>query len=263
MFRKTTILIVDREKILVDLLVRALKSDNLSIVGATSVEQAQQLADLYAPNLVIADPSVSGSLKFLEDLRTRNSSIQSVALAGSEDMRISAHESGIQTILNKSQGLDALVDAIQGLLSSGFPPPPAGDHELRILVTDDEVEIRNVVIEFLKVRNYSVATARNGREAVERVQQDPSIQVVLLDVSMPGMGGIEALGAIMSRNPHPSVIMMTAVADREVARQALKAGAFDYILKPFDFAAIDSSITACLSHLEYGKQPWWRRLTRQ
>jgi DNA-binding NtrC family response regulator len=57
--------------------------------------------------------------------------------------------------------------------------------------------------------------------------------------------------------------MMTAVADREVARQALKIGAFDYILKPFDFASIDASIAACLSQKEYKRQPWWKRLTRK
>jgi DNA-binding NtrC family response regulator len=73
---------------------------------------------------------------------------------------------------------------------------------------------------------------------------------------------MEVLRKIMASDPHPSVIMMTAVADREIARQALKIGAFDYILKPFDFAAIEASVTACLSHSEYQKQPWWKRLTR-
>ena len=258
---KTAILIVDREKILVDLLVHALKADGLSIIGATTVEQGQQLTDLHVPGLVIVDPAVPGGQKFLDNLRTQNASIKLVALTGSEEMRASAQESGIGTILDKSQGLEALVNAIRKLLDADLPSL-AGGNGIRILVTDDEADIRAVVSEFLQERTYSVVTARNGMEAIERVQADPTIRVALLDVSMPGMGGIEALRAIMSLNPHPSVIMMTAVADREVARQALKAGAFDYILKPFDFASIDSSITACLSHLEYGRQPWWKRLTR-
>jgi DNA-binding NtrC family response regulator len=87
--------------------------------------------------------------------------------------------------------------------------------------------------------------------------------VVLLDVSMPQMGGMEALGHIMDCDNPPSVIMMTAVADREVARQAMKTGAFDYILKPFDFASIDASVVACVSQREFKKQPWWKRLTRR
>ena len=57
-------------------------------------------------------------------------------------------------------------------------------------------------------------------------------------------------------------IMMTAIADREIAKQAIKMGAFDYIVKPFDFVAIESSIAACISYSEYQKRPWWKRLTR-
>jgi DNA-binding NtrC family response regulator len=83
----------------------------------------------------------------------------------------------------------------------------------------------------------------------------------LLDVSMPVMGGMEVLREVMNLDPHPNVIMMTAVTDREIARQAMKIGAFDYIVKPFDFRVIEASITACLSHIEYSKQPWWKRLT--
>src|SRR5205085_5331688 len=116
--------------------------------------------------------------------------------------------------------------------------------------------------DFLGGRGFAVSTAKNGREVVERVLSEPGLQVVLLDVSMPLMGGIEALREIMNGDPHPNVIMMTAVADRGIARQAMKIGAFDYILKPFDFALIEASITACLSHSEYRKQPWWKRLTR-
>ena len=57
------------------------------------------------------------------------------------------------------------------------------------------------------------------------------------------------------------VIIMTAVADREIARQAMRNGAFDFIVKPFDLGAMESSIDACLSYSEYQKQPWWKRLT--
>jgi len=64
----------------------------------------------------------------------------------------------------------------------------------------------------------------------------------------------------MSRDPHPSVIMLTGIADHEIARQAKKKGAFDYILKPFDFPTLEASITACLLRTEYQKQPLWKRL---
>jgi FixJ family two-component response regulator len=56
------------------------------------------------------------------------------------------------------------------------------------------------------------------------------------------------------------VIMLTGIADHEIARQTTKKGAFDYILKPFDFPTLESSITACLGHSEYQKQPLWKRI---
>jgi response regulator of citrate/malate metabolism len=74
---------------------------------------------------------------------------------------------------------------------------------------------------------------------------------------------VEVLHHTMGSNVHPDVIMMTAVADREVARGTLEAGAFDYILKPFDRGSMDASITACLSYSDYHKQPWWKRLVRR
>jgi len=77
---------------------------------------------------------------------------------------------------------------------------------------------------------------------------------------MPEVGGLEALKAIMVSDPHPNVIMITSVADREIAQQALKTGAFDYILKPFSLDTVESSITACLSRAAYKKQKsWWKR----
>jgi len=74
------------------------------------------------------------------------------------------------------------------------------------------------------------------------------------------MGGLEALKSIMASDPHPNVIMITSVADREIAQQARKTGAFDYILKPFNLSAVEASITACLSRSAYKKQKsWWKR----
>ena len=68
---------------------------------------------------------------------------------------------------------------------------------------------------------------------------------------MPNMGGIEVLHLIMKDRSHPDVIMHTQVADREVAKQALNAGAFDYVLKLAEPEAIESSIIACLEFADY------------
>lgn len=257
---KSTILVVDKEKILVDLLVRALSSDDIAAFGTTSAEDALRLIDMNPPALIVLDPSVSSGAVLLDTLS--HSNVKVVVVSGSPEMTASVRALGFQNIVDRDAGLDALVSSIRRLLDAPLKFL-GGEGSIPILVVDDEDEIRNVLCDYLAGKGYSIQTGKNGLDAVNTVNSDPSLQVVLLDVSMPQMGGMEALRHIMDRDNPPSVIMMTAVADREVARQALKTGAFDYILKPFDFASIDASIVACLSQKEYKRQPWWKRPTRK
>ncbi|HLH32667.1 MAG TPA: response regulator [Terriglobia bacterium] len=261
MAKKATILIVDKEKILVDLLIRALSSADLSVVGATSADEGARLIDLHAPDLIVIDPSLQNGLPLLASLGSSEAKSKIIVVAASDEIRARATDIGVPTIVDRDAGFDALVAAIRGQLPSDLKIL-GSDNSIHVLVCDDEEELRTLLSEFLKTRGYAVGMAANGREAVEYIRNHPETKIALLDVSMPVMGGMEALSQIMQSDPHPHVLMMTAVADREIARQAMKTGAFDYILKPFDFGAIESSITACLSHFEYQKQPWWKKFTR-
>jgi len=81
-----------------------------------------------------------------------------------------------------------------------------------------------------------------------------------MDVSMSEMGGIEALREIVKKTPHPEVIMLTGVEDKEIAQQAIHDGAFDYVVKSSDPATLESSITACFQHAEYQKRQWWKKI---
>jgi DNA-binding response OmpR family regulator len=259
MAKKATILIVDREKILVDLLTRSLSSPELTVLGTTTAEEAARLIELHGPELLVIDPAIQNGVPLVASIRSAKLKIEIIAVTDSDELQERVRKADVSRTVERNAGLDALVTAIRESL-----PKVLGigkDGRLSILIADDEDEIRDLLKEFLGGKGYAVFFAKNGREAVDGVEMNPAIQIVLLDVSMPVMGGMEALSHIMAKPSHPSVIMMTAVADREIARQAMKIGAFDYILKPFDFAAIEASITACLSYSEYQKQPWWKRLT--
>ena len=85
-----------------------------------------------------------------------------------------------------------------------------------------------------------------------------NFDVMLLNLSMPGMGGMETLGALKKAGKCPPVIVLSGIADRQIAQTALKMGAFDYILKPFDFHAVESAISATLSRFRYVNRPWWK-----
>jgi DNA-binding NtrC family response regulator len=261
MAKKATILIVDREKILVDLLTRALSSPELSVLGTTSADEAARLLDLHEPDLMVIDPTVQNGFPLLTALVAGPLKARIITTTGSDELRERVQTMGLRKTVDRNAGLDALVAAIRTSLPDRLSFL-GGDNRVGVLIVDDEHEIREVVADYLTGHGFAVTIAKNGREGLDRLFNNPSVQIVLLDVSMPLMGGMEVLLEVMKLDPHPHVIMMTAIADREIARQAMKIGAFDYILKPCDFAAIEASIAAALSHLEYQRQPWWKRLTR-
>ena len=103
----------------------------------------------------------------------------------------------------------------------------------KVLVVDDEETVRNLLQRMLEEAGYNVVTAANGQEALEKVSQ-LKIELVLLDIKMPGMSGIEVLRQLTTNWPETCVVMATAVADAETAVEAMKLGAYDYITKPFN-----------------------------
>jgi CheY-like chemotaxis protein len=112
----------------------------------------------------------------------------------------------------------------------------------KVLVVDDELEVRQVLLEFLSSRGYDVTTASGGAEAVaiiETIKPD----LVLLDVAMPDMDGVETLKRIVAIEPALAVIMVTANADIGVTSKLLALGAVDYVPKPFDLDYLDQAVS--------------------
>jgi DNA-binding response OmpR family regulator len=116
----------------------------------------------------------------------------------------------------------------------------------RVLVVDDEPEVRQLLEEFLTVKGYDVAVAEDGAQALEAVERFHP-QVVLLDMTMPGMDGQETLRRMVSAYPTLPVIMVTANVDVGLTTQVLTLGAADYVPKPFDLDYLDQAISIQLS----------------
>ncbi len=107
-----------------------------------------------------------------------------------------------------------------------------------ILVIDDDAEIRYSLTRVLSSRKYNVIEAASGEAGVAMVKKGPAPDLVFLDVRMGAMGGIEALQHIRSANPKQLVVLMTAFGTAQTAIEAMKYGAFDYVMKPFDPAKV-------------------------
>ncbi|HVT74550.1 MAG TPA: sigma-54 dependent transcriptional regulator [Lacunisphaera sp.] len=115
-----------------------------------------------------------------------------------------------------------------------------------ILVVDDDAEVRYSLNRVLSSRHYKVAEAANGEEGVAAVKRQPP-DVVLLDNRMTGMTGLETLQHIRAANPKQLVILMTAYGTAQTAIEAMKYGAFDYVVKPFDPAKVIALVESALS----------------
>ncbi len=103
-----------------------------------------------------------------------------------------------------------------------------------ILLVDDEVPFVEAISKRLVKRNLDVSAAFSGKEALEKLNKDQKTEVVILDVKMPEMDGIETLREIKRQHPLVEVIMLTGHATVETGLEGMKLGAFDYLLKPCD-----------------------------
>ena len=115
---------------------------------------------------------------------------------------------------------------------------------VNILLVDDEVPFVETMTKRLKKRDYDVQTAFSGREALEKLdsKEGDLVDLVVLDVKMPGMNGLEALVEIKRRHPLIEVIMLTGHATVESAIEGMKLGAFDYLMKPCEMEVLSAKI---------------------
>jgi DNA-binding NtrC family response regulator len=102
---------------------------------------------------------------------------------------------------------------------------------ISVLLVDDEAAYVDALCRRLSIRRLEVGTASSAREALEVLRQRP-VDVVVLDVKMPGMDGIDATRAIKSSHPLIEVILLSGHADLEASLEGMARGAFDYLLKP-------------------------------
>jgi putative nucleotidyltransferase with HDIG domain len=117
----------------------------------------------------------------------------------------------------------------------------------KIMVVDDEEAIREVVSTLLESQGFQCTTAANGRIAAETFRND-TFDLVLSDIVMPEMDGLKLLNEIRSQDPDVPVIMVTAMHDISIALEAIRAGAYDYILKPFEKDQLQLSVRRALEH---------------
>lgn len=127
------------------------------------------------------------------------------------------------------------------------------ESEKRVLVVDDEESLVGALSEFLAMRGYEVETALNPRQALALIHEKP-FSMVVSDLRLPGMNGVDLLEHILDVDPETVVVIMTGYASVQSAVEALKKGAYDYVVKPFSVHDLEKTLRLGLER---------RRLSRE
>jgi DNA-binding response OmpR family regulator len=243
------ILCVDDEPEVLGILSQYFIEEGFAVRTATSANEALVEAKRWMPKVLVVDLFMPrlGGLETVERIRKVNPGIVVVLISGRPDALQRATETGMAIAgafpkpLNLPEMLSTLYTA--GVVPLRISPEALRDaaarNRAKVLVVDDEVDICEVLAEYLKGKGFDVIQANRGEEALELVRQW-SPEVVLLDLAMPGLSGLETLRRIRMMSGDTAVVVITANADVETARQTLSLGALDYVPKPVDFGYLDS-----------------------
>jgi DNA-binding NtrC family response regulator len=209
------------------------------------------LLDLRMPRL--------GGIETLKRIRAFDPSITVVIVSGNldPDVRRQAATIGAAGLLDKPVDLRAVLAALDTSKSTAAPmaatasPPTVvvqPSAARTVLVVDDAAEIRGMLEELLSAKGYRARSSADGATAVRDLVAAP-VDVILLDIDMPGLSGTDALPTLRAVAPGAAIIMVSGTTNEETARRALAAGAFDYVTKPVNFAhLIDAIETALAMH---------------
>lgn len=122
-----------------------------------------------------------------------------------------------------------------------------------ILVVDDEVSMLSYARTLLGTEQYAVETVTSGEQALKRIESKPTIDLMLLDMAMPGMDGLQTISACKKARPEQKIVVCSCVTDTSTVVQAIKMGALDYMTKPFYKAELDALLERSLSNCQPDK----------
>jgi CheY-like chemotaxis protein len=254
------VLIVDDDRDVRELLVESFRLSGFDVVAAANGLEALLYVKREQPDAVVLDLMMPrlGGVEALKRIRSYNPGIRVLVVTGNIDPELQrqATEAGAAGVFTKPVSAATLVAALAG------PPPPrpaqppqpvaskpasgAGATTGRVLVVDDNAEVRQMLEDALTALGYRARTVADGAAAVRAVIDDAP-DVVLLDVYMPGLSGVGALPTIVALAPHAKVIMISGAANEDVLKRSLAFGAHDYVTKPFEISSLSRALETALA----------------
>ena len=243
-----SILCVDDDPDVLDLLKDYFELQGFTVFTATDGMEAYQQVKERMPDALLMDLFMPrlGGIGALGRIKALHPGLTVILMSGIGNALDLVCEAGLSVAgaVTKPVNFAKLSELLAraGVIApSALPPHGLGRRPVRarVLVVDDEIEVRKMLAEHLAEKGYEVLEAADGEEALVHVPEFRP-QIVLLDVMMAGIGGMETLRRIKEAYPATCVIMVTALDEIEAAHTALPLGASDYVTKPFTFRYLDS-----------------------
>jgi len=211
------------------------------------------------PHLLVLDENLTpdGGLKTLEKIRKFDKEIKVIFLTKNEpdtEIATKAHRLGVLEVLKKDFSSHIMFKKILGILGEVEEKIEEDKYaDLgRILVVDDIAEMRITLGTFLKKKGFNVKEAANGEQALMEIKmQKPKI--VLCDERMPGMDGLMVLKKIKELDKSIKVVMLTAIEDEDIIKEAKRLGACDYLTKPCNLTEVEALVLSLLMQEKYKK----------
>ena len=257
----STILVVDDERLICDLLQAVLSRHGHEVLTASNGHEGLELFKTHRPRFTLLDlrmPEMNG-IEVLKRIRAIDpqAAVMILTAWGSDVLEKQARQLGVVDFLSKGLSLDVLVAAMERALQptaqaaspaqagtpAGAPraaPAAEGDGDF-ILVVDDEQQIRDLLKRFLSLRGYKVQVTSDGRQALTMVEKEAP-QLIVLDMYMPGMNGVEVLRQLRERKFTGGVILLTGSQDDKLLQEALDLGSVDVMGKPVDLERLALAI---------------------
>jgi len=221
-----------------------LTSHGYQVLLAQSGRYAMRMLKHERPSVIIVDHALPDETgwQFAEQIRAFDTAVPIILFdQDRQTVPSGGRVPAVQARVDETVSDEELLTLVQDCLKMPRPPKPKTRWPGKVLVVDDEPNLRILVEKLLTANGFAVATASSGEDALAQLEQ-VSPMVVLLDLQMPGMGGLATLKEIKARRPNTTVIMITGVEEEAIMDEALAHGAYDYITKPFNFEYLETML---------------------
>ncbi len=243
------LLMVDDEEEFIAATGKILQRRGVEVITASDGITALNLMREFLPDIVILDlkmPGMDGSVVF-DHIRDEFPGTPVIMLTGHGTVSnaFQMSKKGIYDYISKPCDMDELIGKIYKAVAASIEEKSKhsagkkdnnftnGESRIHVLIVDDETEFLDSMLSVLQRRNMQVYTAASAEEAFELLE-DKYIQVIVLDIRMPGIDGLEALNILKKKYEEQQIILLTGHPTIETAMEGMKKGAFEFLMKPPD-----------------------------